>query len=276
MAWKKRSRVSSYVPPKREEVVMGPVTIAEPYDGLYISNTEKQVAELNTYQSLVETREKDVEGTKGTDKFLDGEDKWTWIKQDDGAWDGPARDWYSEHRHKYFKHVKRFDVVISAGANQGMYIRFLAKKFGTVYAFEPDPLNFHCMVVNNQVDNVIKMNCGLGEKPGWAIVERTGFNNTGTWHLREDQPSKRVPVMSLDAMNFPTIDLIQLDVEGYEFNILKGAKESIKAFRPIITAENGRTPDISRLLEEELNYKFADQSSADAVWVPKEFSVLNL
>jgi len=225
---------------------------------------------LPTYLDEVEIRELDVEGTKGTSEFEEAEDRWIWIKKDQGAWDGPNRDWRSSHKDKYFKYLKHRRVVITAGTNQGMYVRFFAKKFGHVYAFEPDPLNFHCMSVNNQVDNVIKINAGLGEEAGWCFVQRNGFENTGTWSINET--TGHIPVMAIDSFCFPIVDLIQLDTEGYEEKVLKGAKRTIQRCQPVIAVENGQTEGIQALMDE-LKYREVDQSVADKIFVPSDRKV---
>lgn len=233
---------------------------------------EQTVKKLRTYIDMVEIRQRDVEGTKDLENsgFLEDEDKWIWIKQDTGAWEGPANDWKQNHRFRYFEYVKDFKVVITAGANQGMYTRFYAKKFGMVYAFEPDPLNFHCMVINNQLDNVIKLQAALGEHNGFCTISRNGFTNTGTWNVMELNPlvegQQPIPIFSIDSMNFQEVNLIQLDVEGYELNILRGAKKTIRKCKPVIIAENGNTEDIKKYLTD-LGYFHKGQSVADHIWV---------
>lgn len=264
MPLKTRNRPQVHIPRQK---IIEVIVKAEPEELPPVFFMEKPVNKLPTYTELVEFRTCDVEGTQGYPDFLEDEDKWLWIKEDNGAWDGPQRDWRSNHRLKYFKYLKKRDVVITAGANQGMYVRFLAKKFGQVYAFEPDPLNFHCMSVNNQRDNVIKMNCALGSKAGWCMVQRNGFNNTGTWSVNEENKG-HIPVMTIDSLNFETVDLIQLDTEGYEEKALLGALETLRRCRPVVILENGQTPGLQTLLNG-MDYKEVDQSVADKVFVPK-------
>ena len=272
MIWKTRARPRGYVPKNGVQKIEQPIQ-APPFDGVYIP--EVHMNKLPTYIDMVEIRNLDVEDTKGTDKFLEGEDKWIWIKTDDGAWDGPNRDWRSSHMTKYFQYLTKNRVVITAGANQGMYVRFFAKKFETVYAFEPDPLNFHCMVINNQLDNVVKMQCALGEKNGWCRVNRNGTNNTGTWTITSEDNTKpefanlRIPMISIDSLNFSIVDLIQLDVEGFEHNIIIGAMETIKRCQPVISLENGHKEEILALMKS-LNYKKVDQSVSDTIFIPED------
>jgi len=270
MAWKTRTKSPTAYSPKIE--LPPPDPLPNPEDEKpYVP--EYSMPKMKNYIDLVEMRELDVEGTKKLGEevgYQEGEDKWIWIKQDTGAWGGPAQDWKTQHRVKYFEKVKKFDVVVTAGANQGMYVRFYAKKFGMVYAFEPDPLNFHCMVINNQFDNVVKIQAALGEKNGFCTIQRNGFSNTGTWSVLEMplEGHQPIPLLTLDSMKFDVLDLLQLDTEGYELNVLKGAKGTIKRLKPVIIAENGHMQSVREFLEA-LDYTHVGQSAADHIYVPK-------
>jgi FkbM family methyltransferase len=65
---------------------------------------------------------------------------------------------------------------------------------------------------------------------------------------------------SLKTLNLQKNDdlVIKLDVEGYEFEVLKGAKNTIKQFKPIILFENNPTSmySVNAIRKELPNYKF--------------------
>ena len=69
-------------------------------------------------------------------------------------------------------------------------------------------------------------------------------------------------MVSLDQFiineNVKKIDMIKIDVDGIEFDILNGAKEIIKKFKPILIVE---TNDESRIIEFCLSngYKILNQ-----------------
>ena len=46
-----------------------------------------------------------------------------------------------------------------------------------------------------------------------------------------------IPTMLIDDLNLPGCDLIQLDLEGYEFYALQGGIETIKKYNPVIVIE---------------------------------------
>lgn len=195
---------------------------------------------------------------------VDGIGPWHWIKEDNGAWDGPKKDWETNHKHKYFAHLKDTKVVVCAGGNQGMYPRLFAEKFDFVYTFEPDPLNFFVLSLNCQMDKIIKIQAALGNEPDSVAIKRECMTNTG---MHKIEGMGMIPQLTLDSFKFPQIDLIQLDVEGYETNIISGALEHIARFRPVIACERA-TPEIIKMLEE-LNYQSVDQSVADAIFAPR-------
>lgn len=207
------------------------------------------------YEDLIYIRNDDIENIS----------RWYWIKEEVGAWGGPKKDWEDSHKDRYLKHLRKRDVVICAGGNQGMYPRLFSDIFKTVYTFEPDPLNFHCLVNNCQKDNIIKMNCALGAKPQMVHVVRESMTNTGMHTIREEGI---VPQLTIDSFAFTDIDFIQLDVEGLEIEVLRGAIESIKKFKPIISAERAHGP-VEEFLRE-LDYINVESSCADTVFKPKE------
>jgi FkbM family methyltransferase len=202
------------------------------------------------------------------DEVIDGETDWFWIDGDSGAWDGPTDDWVVSHKEKYLKYLKNRDVVVTAGANQGLYTRFYAKIFKAVYAFEPDALNFHVMTLNNQSDNIIKMNCALGVSASFLDIIRPDMTNTGMHHMA-NRPGI-IPVLPIDAFNFPKIDLLQLDVEGYEGHVILGAVETIKRCKPVIVLERARSvPNLVHTMET-LDYKLVDDSKMDSIFISNE------
>jgi len=205
---------------------------------------------------------------------LDGLDGWVWICEDGkpgsdgGVWTGPINDWISSHSEKFFKYVKNFDTVIQAGGALGMYPRLLANRFRFVYTFEPDPLNFFCLVNNCQVDTIIKINAALGEKNEFAQIHRADLSNAGT-HAVQLTNNGRIPIMSIDSFNFNACDLILLDVEGFEYPAIKGAANTIEKFKPVIIAEHSRDTDVEQLLDflTSRGYKQVDQSISDFIFV---------
>jgi FkbM family methyltransferase len=212
------------------------------------------------------------------DQLIDNTGPWTWVKQDDGAWTGPKENWEQSHKQAWLSNVKKFDVVVQAGGNCGMYPRLLAQHFKRVYTFEPDPLNFHCLVNNTQLENVIKIQAALGDENRLITVVRGGFSNVGTHTVAENNEAQltwvvpfqsvltNIPCMTLDTLNLDQCDFIQLDVEGYEAKVLRGAKNTIEKFKPAISCENGHVSGVKDFLVS-LGYTVKLVSGADTLYV---------
>lgn len=206
-----------------------------------------------------------------TGRSIEGIEDWLWIRgdggpnTDGGAWLGPREDWIHSHSKKFFTHVKDFNICIQAGGNLGLYPRLLSSRFKLVYTFEPDPLNFHCLVNNCQVDNVIKINAALGAENGFCKIQRNHRSNVGM-HRIEVADDGAVPVMSIDSLNFPCCDMICLDTEGFEYNIIQGAVKTIEKYKPVITCENKEdSKDVLELISQ-YGYKKIDQSVSDSIF----------
>lgn len=213
---------------------------------------------------------------------FEGETNWYWIKGDEACFYSGIEHWKDYHSKIYFKYIKNYGTVVTAGTNCGMYARLYAKRFKRVYAFEPEPVAFNCMVNNTPYDHVVKINCALG--PGHGIVginrvpqEGPGSNELNIGMNNIAAPSERfeIPMITIDSLMLNACDLIALDVEGYEMGVLQGAKNTIKKYRPVIIAErfNGRE---NQEFMKNMGYDYVDQSFLDSIYVapdtPKLFS----
>ena len=193
---------------------------------------------------------------------------WVWIKADYWAWEQPKQE-FPALRDKILAHVAARSTMICAGGCLGMYPRLWADSFELVYTFEPAPLNFHCLTLNCPMPRIVKLNAALGEKAGLcSIVEGPPFN-AGLHKCSEDTTTRpHIPVLALDSFAFAAVDAIQLDVEGYEPAILRGARQTIAQHRPVIAVE-GDVPE-SRSLLEEMGYREVDRvgSNPDIIFAP--------
>ena len=165
------------------------------------------------------------------------------------------------------------DIAVQAGGNCGMWPRYLAKRFSTVYTFEPDITNFRCLNLNVPDDNVIRLQAALGDKPrGVSLIhtpDNIGAHRVGSKGM--------IPVMRIDDMRLPGCDLIQLDIEGYEVHALRGAVHTIDNFKPVIMLEDkghhqkyGLGKGALDELLETLGYAFHSSINRDVIWLPRE------
>lgn len=133
------------------------------------------------------------------------------------------------------KYTLRKEVVVQAGGNAGMYVKFYQSIFDMVYTFEPDPVNFYCLVKNTG-HNVIKFQSCVGDIRGTVGLSPLNPKkaNIGGFFVEENG---KIPVLKIDDLGLTTCDLIHLDIEGFEGNALLGAEETVNKFHPIIALE---------------------------------------
>lgn len=202
---------------------------------------------------------------------VDGESDWYYYEPfGDHAWWIIKNDWLTCCKQKYFEHLKEKRVMVTCGAHVGLYARFFAKEFGTVYAFEPDPFNFLCLVNNCRTDNVIKLQAAAGNTR--KLINLSMGPHHLTKYVSSDETNAIIPVLRIDDLNLPICDLIQMDIENYEYEALLGAKETILRCSPVIIAENGEVETIVDFLES-LDYEIVDRTNWDTIWRKKSEQV---
>lgn len=141
------------------------------------------------------------------------------------------------------------NVVLDIGANQGYFSLLgskLVKSRGCVHAFEANPQMVarlqHNMQLSN-VDNVVVHNLAVSDRIGEVEFSFASSDHTGLSSMRdlgqEASHRRAVSAITIDSIgdNFPTIDLVKIDVEGAEHQVLCGMKEMIAKNNPVITLE---------------------------------------
>jgi FkbM family methyltransferase len=161
--------------------------------------------------------------------------------------------------------------MVQAGGNSGLYPVLFTEFFNPVITFEPNPINFHCLVNNCQIPNVIKFNAALGAKNGKIKSVELFWSNSGMSKVEEVDSSDYIPMTTIDAFEFTDIGMIQLDVEGYEFEVLKGAMQTIKNNRPVLMIETDNPEKVSKILSKYQYTLYKElENQIDFIYVPKE------
>jgi thymidine kinase len=186
-----------------------------------------------------------------------------WVEGDEGSFDGPRGDWKS-HNEKIIGRVKKFGTCVQAGGNLGMYPKMLSTRFKTVYTFEPDPLNFYCLTLNNTYDNVIKINAGLGIKNQLIGINVQAENNLGMNKTVEGDPGGYIPMFTVDQLALRDCDLIWFDIEGAEKDAVLGAAQTIMQFKPLIALET--VVEETRAFLVSIGYENIDRSVSDSIF----------
>jgi len=139
---------------------------------------------------------------------------------------------------KYLGHEKQVreaiekingEVFIDIGANVGFYSILFSKNFRKVYAIEPETHNYTHLIRNTRdIKNIKCIKIAIsdfnGELP-FYLTEYCGSHSL----LKTNEAIKEIKVKSMTLEKFFNVegikcaDLIKVDVEGAEFEVLKGA-----------------------------------------------------
>ncbi|WP_163381588.1 FkbM family methyltransferase [Cyclobacterium sp. SYSU L10401] len=147
------------------------------------------------------------------------------------------------------------DVMVDAGANIGLISIFSAFKVGDeglVVAFEPHPETFSILQKNiliNGLTKILLFNKALGSASGIAKIYSNLQINRGAASLvlfEKNSPSFDVDVVTLDSIlterNIHKVNLLKIDVEGFEMEVLKGSHSILsKSNGPILVVECSTT-----------------------------------
>jgi len=167
-------------------------------------------------------------------------------------------------------------TVLDIGMNIGMNTIEYSTWAETVHGFEPVPTTYNIAVDNIQ-ENKQDWKTDTGwwqEEFGWASLEMTGdihthnvalgpssgqvemhikkndghnrvANDNGDFVTVTGKPIKRnegyervsIDQKTLDSYEFDEVDIIKIDVEGYELLVLEGATDTIARNRPVVQVE---------------------------------------
>ncbi len=125
---------------------------------------------------------------------------------------------------------------IQAGGNVGIWPVNLSSHFNTVYTFEPDTINYEALLQNLKLghNKIVSCNAALGAEKGRGSMFHLEKNNIGAHQV---VIGDGFDILTIDSLNLDNVDLIQLDIEGYEHFALLGAIETINKCSPAICVE---------------------------------------
>jgi FkbM family methyltransferase len=172
-------------------------------------------------------------------------------------------EWNLLFRGDYEPHLTRLwsrivppgGVAIDAGANIGAHTLSLARMVGArgrVLAFEPNPIVRSALIHNlalNGLEHVTVYDCALGSRAGRSQL-RVPSAGTEEWSnmglaslvaLETPHDLIDVEIRTLDevvdALRVDRIDVVKIDVQGYEMETLRGMRSCLARFRPVVVFE---------------------------------------
>lgn len=165
----------------------------------------------------------------------------------------------------YRDKIDEESVVVDVGGNIGYFPLVAADHAERVYCFEPSLRCRERLEDNlelNNCENIRLFDKAVGSENGVANFEEADELNCNHISKETEEGSRKVEVVSLDDFlgdRVKDIDIVRMDVEGYEMKILEGMNrildEDIKLFIEIHTDKlqdyGSSTEDFWRLMDEK-------------------------
>lgn len=170
-----------------------------------------------------------------------------------------AGGFWDEHLHDLIiRHSDKEAIAVDAGAYVGFHSCFMARYFGKVISFEPQPVIFRMLAANfllNGHENVEIHNSALydreclmriadPEKQEIPVtlkdnqVDYSILSNAGALAFEVTEPvAGSVQAYPLDSLNLNNVKFIKIDTQGCDLKVLLGARETILRCRPVVVYE---------------------------------------
>ena len=182
---------------------------------------------------------------------------------------------------------KQGNIVVDIGAHMGRYTIISSKRVGTngkVIAIEAHPGNFEMLNRNiklNQLTNVIPLNYAVYSKEtkiklylpeedsGYTIYNTIMSNRAGTEDKFVEVNANTLDcLLQLDQIREEEVNWVKIDVEGAEFEVLKGATNVLSKSKDIaLLMELHGPPNVYRPKVQEFlnlyNFKIELEKSYD-------------
>jgi FkbM family methyltransferase len=130
------------------------------------------------------------------------------------------------------------DVAYDIGASIGIHAVFMSKKVGStgqIIAFEPEDQSYQSLQTNielNDLSNVVPIQSALGHMKAEGTLHSRG--STADFSLTDKLEGKKyhtTRIVTGDSlvkeMNLPSPKVVKIDVEGYEYYVLQGLKNTL-------------------------------------------------
>jgi FkbM family methyltransferase len=149
---------------------------------------------------------------------------------------------YHYHKSNVSIKVEPGDVVIDAGGCWGdtaLYFAHMAGRTGHVFSFEFSADNLAIFQTNLELNSTLKGNITVVPQAVWnRSGEKVSCQGEGPSSslAASENSSSQVKTKAIDDLvreeGLQKVDFIKMDIEGAELNALRGAEQTIKAFRP--------------------------------------------
>ncbi len=194
------------------------------------------------------------------------------------------------------RELKPDSVFLDIGANMGWFTLLAAAIAGQVIAIEPNPTNVQLLyrsLLANRFHNVRVLQCAVTDQPGLLSLNAFRSNGFVTSVGQAAETATIVQGQPLDTLlqGLERLDVIKMDIEGHEPLALRGMRDTLSRFRPVLIFEfhpvairENSGSDPAAFLESlsDMGYRLAvirrdgaETTPRDAAGILKEWDELN-
>ena len=176
------------------------------------------------------------------------------------------------------------DVVIEVGANVGAHSLIISKiigSSGSLEAFEPTDYAFKKLENNFLLNPTLKQNTNLHKLYVSDVIDKKSKHkirsswivnkSNDTANKMDEEYSGEIVTLDEFFINLCRLDFLKIDVDGFDFRVLEGAKRIIQTFRPIVFIElsevdlNRNNSSVSDILSyfDDINYSGSLENGAN-------------
>lgn len=169
------------------------------------------------------------------------------------------------------KQCRAHRVAVDVGAHVGLFSFWMVRDFGQVVAFEPVAAHRECWHANVAARPQDELHAvALGAAAGAVRLETPLGSSGGTAIAGPGD----IPLVTLDSYQLPVVDLLKIDCEGYELEVLAGARETVRRCHPVIAVEQ-RAKQVAQMHHGPTDaVRFLTRLGASVAWTDKSDYVL--
>lgn len=138
--------------------------------------------------------------------------------------------------------------VIDVGAHVGIStVWWLENEFNHVYTFELNPTHYECLLENTitfkEKITYYPYGCSNVSSEGYGFYQ--SGKTSGSFqicdknkeHTLKDPNKFKIETKRIDDFVYDSVSLIKIDVQGWEYEVLDGAEQTINEHQPLLFVE---------------------------------------
>ncbi len=198
---------------------------------------------------------------------------------------------------KTLSYVDKGSTVLDIGANIGRWAIPISRKIGAkghVHAFEPNKESFsflknrirsfknvsiHNIALSNGEHKEVEFLIQKGIScPANAAIAETASQITDKENFEIVKVESKSTDTFVNANHVNSVDFIKIDVEGHELEVIKGFKDGIKLYKPVLAIEilkdkwknnNANNSDVAQLILNE-GYRIGQFNESNKEYIFEE------